>query len=156
MELLKKILLYSIAFFLITSCAARKVNKSLEEKSIVIDSTSISIKEVVSTQDNNIVITEDSEEIEIAPIDSSKDIVVDGKRYSNAVLRVKRTKKLSIDNTKIKVSEKCLEEVVLSKTTAVKVKGKLVDKKASYSSLIWLLLIVLILALALWMYKKSN
>ena len=156
MELLKKISLYIIVFFLVVSCAARKVNKSAEEKVVVVDSTSVVSKEVVSTQDNNIVITEDSEEMIIVPIDPTKDILVNGKRYNNVKLRLKKTKKLSTDTTKIKVSENSLKEVVLNKSTKVKSKEKRVDKKANYTFVMWPFLIVLLAALAYWTYRKVN
>jgi hypothetical protein len=86
MELLmKKILI--LCFLILTSCAARKVNVDKVDTVVKTDSTSVTKQETVSTQDNNVSIVTNTDELEITPIDTAKVIEVDGKKYKNVKLR---------------------------------------------------------------------
>jgi len=53
--------------------------------------TKIATDEVFKTQTNNNIITD---EFTIEPLDTCKDIVIDGKTYKNVVLSYKKTKPL--------------------------------------------------------------
>ena len=151
---MKKILI--LCFLILTSCAARKVNVDKVDTIVKTDSTSVTKQETVSTQDNNISIVTNTDELEITPIDTAKVIEVDGKKYKNAKLRYKKTKKVLVDNTKIKVSEKVLIKAKVKKSAAVKVFKKDIDKKANYTIYFWWLLILLLIALGFYTYKRIN
>ena len=137
---MKKITLI-VLFILITSCASRKVNVSkievkkdsiskIDIKTIEKDGTNVEIK-------NDILI----DEIVIKPIDSTKDIIVDGKRYKNVVLSIKRTKDNSL-HSENKMSSKIEHKQQIVNTSVVKKEFKKdIDKKANYFVYLWLLLI---------------
>ena len=151
---MKKILI--LCFLILTSCASRKVNVDKVDTVVKTDSTSVTKQETVATQDNNVSVTTNTDELEIIPIDTAKVIEVDGKKYKNVKLRYKKTKKVLVDNTKIKVSENVLIKANVKKAAAVKVFKKEIDKKANYTIYFWWLLILLLIALGLYTYKRIN
>jgi len=153
---MKKLILYIVVLVLITSCAARKVDINKVDSQIKTDSTSVTKKESVTTQDNHISVTTNTDELEIVPIDTSKCIEVDGKKYKNVKLKYKKTKKVLVDTTKIKVSEKASIEVNIKKDTSVKTFKKEIDKKTNYSIYLWWLLVLLLIVIGFYMYKKIN
>ena len=151
---MKKLLI--LVILVLSSCAARKVNVDKvdsEAKTNVISETK---QETTSIKDNNINITTDTDELEIVPIDTSKCIEVDGKKYNNVKLRYKKTKKVLVDNTKIKVSKKVLIKANEKKDVSVKTFKKDIDKKANYSIYFWWLLILVLIAIGFYVYKKTN
>jgi len=152
--IMKKILI--ICFLILTSCASRKVNIDKVDSVVKTDSVSVTKQETVTTQDNHISIVTNTDELEITPIDTTKAIEVDGKKYKNVKLRYKKTKKVLVDTTKIKVAEKVLNEVKVKKDVSVKTFKKDIDKKANYSIFLWWLLIILLIILVIYTYKKIN
>ena len=151
----KHLILILLSIILI-SCAARKTDINKVDSVVKIDSTSVTKKEAVTTQDNHISVTTNTDELEIVPIDTSKCIEVDGKKYKNVKLKYKKTKKVLVDTTKIKVSKKALIEVNVKKDTSVKTFKKEIDKKTNYSIYLWWLLVLLLIGIGLYMYKKIN
>lgn len=147
---MKKIILLIV--LVLSSCAARKVNVDKVDTVIKTDSTSVTKQETVSTQDNNVSIVINTDELEITPIDTTKVIEVDGKKYKNVKLRYKKTKNVLLDNTKIKVSEKVLIKATVKKTIAVKAFKKDIDKKANN----WWWLLLLLIPAGYYVYKKMN
>lgn len=147
------LILFSILIF---SCAARKVNVDKIDSVTKKDSTSVTKKETTTTQENNISIVTNTDEVEVCPVSDTIPMVVNGITYKNAKLRYKKTKKVLVDTTKIKVSEKALIEVKVKNTVAVKSFKKEVDKKANYSVYLWWLLILLLIVLGYYTYKKIN
>ena len=87
-----------IVLFLIilTSCASRnvQVNKldikkdSIAETKVVVATVESKIK----TDSTNVRTTIDNSEITITPIDTCKEIIVEGKVYKNVVLKIKKIK----------------------------------------------------------------
>jgi hypothetical protein len=152
---MKKYILILLSLSLL-SCAARKVNVDKTEVKSKVDSTSVTKQEEVTTKDNHISVVTNTDELEITPIDTSKCIEIDGKKYHNAKLRYKNTKKVLVDTTKIKVSKKASNEVVLKKDSSVEIFKKNIDKKADYTIIWWWLLIVLLAASCYYAYKKIN
>lgn len=153
---MKKFILYITVCVLVSSCAARKVNVDKVDTVVKTDSTSVTKQETVTTQDNNVSVTTNTDELEIIPIDTTKSIEVDGKKYKNVKLRYKKTKNVLVDNTKIKVAENVLIKAKVKKAAATKTFKKNIDKKANYSIYLWWLLILLLIALGLYTYKRIN
>ena len=145
-----KHLILILLSFLLFSCASRKVMVTKTQVETHIDSTAVEKKDSVSVQQNAISIKEDIDEIEIVPIDTAKPLVIDGKQYFNATVRLKKTRRHIVDSSKSTVS-KSIEKVVSVKKD-IKAKGfeKKVDKKANYFVFLWWLLI----PLALWLGRK--
>ena len=71
-------------------------------------------------------------------------------------LDTKKTKKVLVDTTKIKVSEKTSIKVEVKKDAKVKAFKKEIDKEANYSIFFWWLLILLLIALGFYTYKRIN
>lgn len=148
---MKKILILIV--LVLSSCATRKVNIDKVDTVVKTDSTSVTKQEVVTTQNNHISVVTDTDELEITPIDTTKAIEVDGKKYKNVKLKYKKTKKVLVDSTKIKVVKKVLNKVNVKKDAEIKTFKKDIDKKA-YNW--WWLLILLLIALGIYAYRKVN
>lgn len=151
---MRKVILYLSLFILITSCGARKVNKTVIEEKSKIDSTSVIKTEIVTTQENNVIVTEDTDELEIFPIDTTRSITIDGKKYHNVKIKKKKQKKVIVDNTKIKVAEKSDIKVSVVKEKKANTFKKNIDKKESLSSYLWWILILI--CLGFYAYKRIN
>ena len=155
----KLILLFLIV---LTSCATRKV--SIEKIDIKKDSVVevevkvITIESKVKTDSTKINTTTDYSEITIIPIDSSKTIIVDGKSYKNVVIKIKKNKVNTLyTNNKKESNNKRVDSVAttkVNKTETTSVKNKIIDKKANYWWILWLLLLISILYL-LWRNKPQ-
>lgn len=138
---------------ILTSCAARKVNVEKTAISIKVDSTSITKQETISTQDNHVSIVTNTDELEVSPISDTIPMVVNGITYKNAKLRYKKTKKVLVDTTKIKVSEKVLIKVDVKKDGSIKTFKKDIDRKSNNW---WWILILLLIILGFYTYKRIN
>ena len=126
---------------LITSCASRKVNVSKAE--IKNDSMSKVDIKIIEKDGTNVEIRNNitTDELTIKPIDSTKDIIVEGKHYKNVILSIKRTKDNSL-HSENKTSSKIEHKQQIVNTSTVKKEFKKeVNKKANYFVYLWLLLI---------------
>jgi thymidine kinase len=132
------------------SCASRKVAINKNQVETHIDSSSVEKRDSVSVVQNAISIKEDIHEMEIVPTDSTKPLIIDGKQYFNATIRIKRTQKHTVDSSKSTVSKSSLKQTTLKKSVKEKSYNKTVDKKANYFVYLWLLLIPAIA----WLVKK--
>lgn len=145
-----KHLILILLSFLLFSCASRKVMVTKTQVETHIDSTAVEKKDSVSVQQNAISIKEDIDEIEIVPIDTAKPLVIDGKQYFNATVRLKKTRRHILDSSKHTVSKSSENKVSVKKDIKAKGFEKKVDKKANYFVFLWLLLI----PIALWFARK--
>lgn len=145
------LILLSTLFF---ACGARKVNKEdkIEEKATVeVVTQKDSVSEVAKTE---IKFDIDTHEIEIIPIDSTKEFVVEGKKYFNARIKIKKKKDNTIyskDSIVSKTSQK-QSKTVIKETKKEKVKT--VDKKEAKTFWFWLSFWIILLLLIIWLYQK--
>jgi hypothetical protein len=119
-----------------------------------IDSTAVEKKDSVSVQQNAISIKEDIDEVEIVPIDTSKPLVIDGKQYFNATVRLKKTRRHVVDSTKTTVAKSVENTISVKKDIKAKGFEKKVDKKANILFYFWLLLIPICLWL-IWRFGRK-
>ena len=145
-----KHLILILLSFLLFSCASRKVAVTKTQVETHIDSTAVEKKDSVSVQQNAISIKEDIDEIEIVPIDTAKPLIIDGKQYFNATVRLKKTRRHVVDSSKSTVSKSIENKISVKKDIKAKGFDKKVDKKANYSMFLWIILILL----ALWFARK--
>ena len=136
--------------FLLFSCASRKVMVTKTQVETHIDSTAVEKKDSVSVQQNAISIKEDIDEVEIVPIDTAKPLVIDGKQYFNATVKLKKTRRHIVDSSKSTISQSSENTVSVKKDIKAKGFEKKVDKKANYFVFLWLLLI----PIAIWFGRK--
>lgn len=134
-------LITGILLLLITSCASRKVAIIKEDTKITIDSTSVVRIDSTSNVNNNVYISENTEEFEIKPLDTTKAFIYNGKSYFNAILKHKKSNKVLVDTSKKIVSKNVLKQVSKTKTETKNIKVKSVDKKVNNFVYLWLLLI---------------
>lgn len=141
------IILLSLTLF---SCASRKVDIDIKKK----DSTSIDVKKdiVVKTTDSafsNIAVSKsETDEVIITPIDSTKEIIVNGKKYFNVVLKHKKSKNSTYTNNTGKVvkKENRVSNTTSKKRVATKDKEKNVDVN---NNAIWLFILALIVIIVI-------
>ena len=136
--------------FLLFSCASRKVAVTKTQVETHIDSTAVEKKDSVSVEQNAISIKEDVDEVEIVPIDTAKPLIIDGKQYFNATVRLKKTRRHTVDSSKSTVSFSSEKTVSVKKEVKEKVFDKKVEKKANHFWFLWLLLVLV----ALWFGRK--
>lgn len=139
---------------LLFSCAVRKVAVTKTQVETYIDSTAVEKKDSVSVQQNAISIKEDIDEIEIVPIDTAKPLVIDGKQYFNATVKLKKTRRQIVDSSKSTISQSSENKVSVKKDIKAKGFEKKVDKKANYLFYLWLLLIPICLWL-IWRFGRK-
>jgi hypothetical protein len=139
MKKLLPLIFLSLIFF---SCTSKKVaiTKSVVETRT--DSIVIEKKDSVAVQQNAISINESIDEFEIVPIDTAKPLVINGKTYFNAAIRVKKTNRQIVDTTKITVVKSENRSVEVKKEEKVKQADKKVEKKSSNFWWLWILLVV--------------
>ena len=155
----KLILLFLIV---LTSCASRQVQvDKLDIKKDSVAETKVTVTTIenkIKTDSTNIVTTIDNSEIVITPIDTCKEIVVEGKVYKNVVLKIKKNKANTLyTNNKTESNNKHTDSVAtvkVNKTEKVSGKNKTIDRKANYWWILWLLLLILILY-QLWRNRLS-
>jgi hypothetical protein len=153
--------IYILVSLILFSCGSRKVAiQEIKKDSLKQIETKIvteEIKKIDTEKETNINTFVYSDEILLTPIDSSKEIIVDGKTYKNVVLSIKKTKSNILYNNKEKVSENALKHVKIDikDKTLVKenIKVKIIDKKANYFIYFWFLLGLIILYL-IYKYKR--
>jgi len=155
----KLILLFLI---ILTSCASRNVHVDKVEikKDSVVETkvlvTTVEVKE--KTDSTNIITNIDNSEITITPIDTCKEIIVDGKIYKNVVLKIKKSKVNTLyTNNKTESNNKRKDSVAtikVEKKEHIDAKSKKINKPANYWWILWLFLLILILYL-LWRNRPS-
>lgn len=136
------------------SCSTKKtaVSKSLVETKV--DSVVVDKKDSVVFKQNAISIKEDIDEIEIVPIDTLKPVVIGGKEYLNAKLRIKKIKRDVVDSTKTTVAVSDYKQTEVSKEESTETYDKSVDKKPSTLNMAWLLLIPIVILSIRFFFKK--
>jgi preprotein translocase subunit SecF len=139
--------------FLFISCGAKKVNKSeiTEDKTTVeVVQQKDSIKQDVKTE---IKYNVETCEVEVTPIDSTKEFTVNGKKYFNARIKIKKKK----DNTLYTKKDKAVKTSHKQSKTVTKElkqsKVKTIDKKEAtnwqFKFAFWLLILLLLIRLYL-------
>lgn len=149
-----------IFLFTFISCSSRKIvvdNIEIKKDSLVETKVKVNIKETKNKVDStNIVITNENSELVITPIDTTKEIIVEGKIYKNVIISIKKSNSNTIYSNKKKESNIKSKDSVASnkivKTENTKTKQKKIDKKQN-NSIIFYLLILIIIIYILWRNK---
>ena len=138
---------------LLTSCGARKVNKdntTITKDSVVESITNVITEEKKETKDStNTKIVVEIDEIIISPIDTTKEMVVNGKVFKNAVLKAKKNKTSSLYTNNKTTSETKLKDSLnvfkASEKEEIIIDKKDIDKGQDYSVILILILLILII-----------
>ena len=133
---------------LVFSCSTKKVAITKSVVKTKTDSVVVEKKDSVAFQHNAISIKEDIDEIEIVPIDASKPLVIGGKEYFNAAVKIKNTKREVVDSTKTTVAVSDYKQTEVSKEESKESYSKEVERSPNYG--LWiggLILLIVIFAL---------
>ena len=127
----------STVITMLSSCGTRKVIiDEFKKDSLSQISTKIVTKEDIKIETKNDIVID---EFTITPLDTCKDIVIDGKTYRNVVLRYKKTKDNTIQVQDIKVAKNELKVQDTKVTQNRKVKD--IERKSNpMLNLLWLLI----------------
>lgn len=132
---------------LLFGCAARKAAVSKTQTQTHVDSTVVEHRDSVAIQQNAIIVKENTDEIEVTPLDTSKPVIIGSTRYFNAKVKVRKTQKQVVDSTKTTVVKSVDKQASVTKDVKTKTFEKKVDKKTNYMFYLWLI----ILLVALWL-----
>jgi hypothetical protein len=144
------VVIASTVITMLSSCGTRKVIiDDVKKDSISETVVKIAIVEDIKIETKNDIITD---EFTITPLDTCKDIVVNGITYKNVVLSYKKTKDNTIQVQDIKVAKNELKV----QDTKVTQNRKVKDITKTSNSLIWLLIptIIIIIIYLIWQNKR--
>jgi cytoskeletal protein RodZ len=143
----------------LTSCGARKVNKSKEvidqvkeTELITTDNTKVEIKTDTNTK---VIDCTSTDEVEIRPADEKEIMVVNGKTYKNAILKVKKVKSNVVTDNKVIVAETKENDVKTTEKAKVQTSVNKESKQSDRKQFDWtwiILLIVAVIMFLLWWY----
>ena len=147
--------LYILVSLVLLSCGSRKVqvNTSEIKKDSSVTTTKIDSSKSIKTTDDNTNIYFNTEETEICiiPIDSTKEIKVNGKTYFNVKLRIKKRKDNTTYQNAKKVAQIDLKHVIkhteAKSSTKQNTKVKNIDRKESILNYWWILLLIILIYL---------
>ena len=127
----------STVITMLSSCSTRKVIiDEVKKDSLSQISTKIVTKEDIKIETKNDITTD---EFIITPLDTCKDIVIDGKKYRNVTINYKKTKDNTIQVQDIKVAKDELKTQDTKVTQNRKVKD--IERKSNpMLNLLWLLI----------------
>jgi len=131
------VIVASTVITMLSSCGTRKVViDEVKKDSLSQISTKIVTKEDIKIETKNDIIID---EFTITPLDTCKDIVVNGIKYKNVVLRYKKTKDNTIQVQDIKVAKNELKVQDTKVTQNRKVKD--IERTSNpFNILLWLLI----------------
>jgi uncharacterized protein YcfL len=138
-----KLILLFLITFLIVGCGSRKVNKSVTKEETQISVLDTSKTETKTDTNTKVISCFETDEITIVPIDSTKEIFVNGKTYRNVVLKhkkVKANKVVEQNKKEVKIEQKAIKTNI-KKQTQIEVKQ--IDKE-QFNFLVWFWLLLLI------------
>jgi uncharacterized protein YcfL len=138
-----KLILLFLITFLIVGCGSRKVNKSVTKEETQIEILDTSKTETKTDTNVKVISCFESDEITIVPIDSTKEIFVNGKTYRNVILKhkkVKANKVVEQSKKEVKIEQKAVKTNI-KKQTQIEVKQ--IDKE-QFNFLVWFWLLLLI------------
>lgn len=147
--------LYILVSLVLLSCGSRKVQVNTTEikKDSAVTTTKIDSSKSIKTTDDNTNIDFNTEETEISiiPLDSTKEIKVNGKTYFNVKLRIKKRKDNTTYQNTNKVAQIDLKQVIkhteAKSSTKQNTKVKNIDRKESILNYWWILLIIILIYL---------
>lgn len=144
------VVIASTVITMLSSCGTRKVViDEVKKDSLSQISTKIETKEDIKIETKNDIITD---EFTITPLDTCKDIVVNGITYKNVTINYKKTKDNTIQVQDIKVAKKELKVQDTKVTQNRKVKH--IEK--TFNPFFWLLIptIIIIVIYLIWQNKR--
>jgi len=150
----KLIILSLILSVFATSCSTRKVSRTETKEKETVEVKSVDSSKIVTVTDTNTKIVDNTEtnEIEVTPIDNTKPMVVNGKSYSNGILKIKATKVNKVVDLSQKVSQ--IEQKAVKNESKLVREKTVKDKDIKRTSTSWWWLLLLLIIPAYIFYRK--
>jgi len=137
---------------LMCSCGSRKVQKSNVKEETKTEQSTTEKKDIETKTETKTVINDETNEIEITPIDTSKVLIINGKTYKNAKVKILNRKSKTDITAKETVKDKTKSETRAITATKKQTRVKDIEKKTNpFTSLLWLLIPVI--GYLIWKYK---
>jgi hypothetical protein len=134
-------------------CGSRKTQQTktdLNTKEVVTDNSTIETKTDTNTKVIDCTFTD---EVEIIPIDNTKEIIVNGKVFKNVRLKHKKTKNNIVVDKVVKEVKKQQNDIKIKKKVSLEVKQKETEKEQfNFLSLWWVYLLIIVIIYII--YKK--
>jgi len=125
---------------LLCSCGSRKVQKSVLKESLTTEQATTEKKDITIDSQTKTVINEDADEIEVKPIDTSKTITVNGKKYKNAIVTLRKKKVNTVIENKEMVKDNSVKIDKKATVLDFRTVQKDIEKKSTpLLPLLWLL-----------------
>jgi tyrosyl-tRNA synthetase len=136
------------------SCGSRKVETNKIKESINLEATEKTVETENKTTQTKTVIIAENDEIEITPIDNSKMVVVNGKEYKNARIRVLKSKNNTVIQETKKEAKKQEKQKAVKLNQDRKEKPKTIEKKNPGRTLIFIIAFLVLAAGGFYYLKK--
>lgn len=147
---MEKLCIALISAMLVVSCGARKVAVVKEDIKITVDSTVVVKVDGTYVKENNVIIDESIDEVEYVAADTSKPMIINGKHYVNTIIKSKKQKRKTVDNTKVTNKVSSVKKLNVKREDIKKVTNKKVERKTNYFMYLWLLIPVV----CIWLLEK--
>jgi hypothetical protein len=145
---MKKI--FIILLVVLASCASRKVDVSKTSAEIKVDSSVVTKVDGTYVKDNNVFAEETVDEVEYKPLDSLKPMVINGKSYTNTVIKSKKKRSVKIDKTKAIAKVSSVKKLNVKREEKKKSFDKHIKKETNYWMYLWFLIPVIVI----WVLEK--
>jgi hypothetical protein len=127
-----------------TSCGTRKTQQTKTDVTTKEVATDNSVIETKTDTNTKVIDCTNTDEIEIIPIDNTKEIVVNGKTYKNVSIKHRKVKNNVITTERKKVAETIKKDVKTKSKAKVQVKQKATESNKGYFwNWIWLIVILI-------------
>lgn len=152
---IKKLLITLLALSLIAlclSCGSRKTQKSNVTELSKVKQTAKVDNNIETKKETQTVINDETNELEITPIDTSKVLIVNGKIYKNAKVKLVNRKLQTKTDSKETIKDKTKSENKAVTATKKEVKTNNTERKSNpFTTLLWLLIPAI--GFVIWKYK---
>jgi hypothetical protein len=145
---MKKIII--ILVLLLASCASRKVDTSKSTIQTKTDSSVVVKIDGTYVKDNNVFTEETVDEVEYKPLDSLKPMVINGKSYTNTVIRSKKKRSVKVDKTKSIAKVSSVKKLNVKREGKKESFEKHIKKETNYWMYLWFLIPIIII----WLLEK--
>ena len=126
---------------MLISCGTRKVQKSVIKENATTEITANEKKDITSNKETNTVINDESNEIEVTPIDTSKALIIGGKTFKNAKVKIVHKKINTTIAEKATVKDLSKHETkAITTVNKQEVKRNVERKSSNLWFLLWLLI----------------
>ena len=147
-----KTILLLLLIIILSSCGTRKVQKSDVKEETKTEQSTTKANDIESKTETNTVINDESNDVEISPIDTSKAIIINGKTYKNAKVKFLNRKSQTAITKKETVRDLSKQETkAIIAVKKQEVKRDIERKSNPLLPLLWLLIPAI--GYLIWKYK---